>query len=108
MIVRRAAAHLPDHPNFKNQAGVAPTLPVLREIYNGTIIVNGGYGKEQGDDAIAKDQADLVAYGVPYLANPDLAERFKMDAPLNAPDMDTFYGGDEKGYTDYPFMNGTH
>lgn len=98
---------LPDHPNFKNQAGVAPTLPVLREIYNGTIIVNGGYGKEQGEDAIARDQADLVAFGVPYLANPDLAERFKMNAPLNPPDMDTFYGGDEKGYTDYPFMNAT-
>lgn len=96
---------LPDHPNFKNQEGVALTAPLLREIYKGTFIVNGGYGKKQGDDAIANDEADLVAFGVPYLANPDLAERFKSNASLNAPDTDTFYGGDETGYTDYPFMD---
>jgi N-ethylmaleimide reductase len=46
-----------------------------------------------------------VAYGVPYLANPDLVERFRRNATLNAPDMDTFYGGNEKGYTDYPFLD---
>jgi N-ethylmaleimide reductase len=43
-----------------------------------------------------------VAFGVPYLANPDLLERFRRSAPLNAPDPATFYGGAEKGYTDYP------
>jgi N-ethylmaleimide reductase len=96
---------LPDHPTFKTQEGVPPTAPILREQYTGTVIVNGGYGKEQGEAAISKGQADLVAFGVPYLANPDLAERFKRNAPLNEPDTNTFYGGDEKGYTDYPLMN---
>lgn len=96
---------LPDHPTFKTQEGVAETVPFLRELYCGTVIVNGGYGKEQGEAAISGGLADLVAFGVPYLANPDLAERFKRNAPLNAPDTNTFYGGDEKGYTDYPFMD---
>lgn len=96
---------LPDHPNFKSQEGVAPSVPVLRELYTGTVIVNGGYGQEQGNLSISTGQTDLVAFGVPYLANPDLVDRFKLNAPLNEPDMDTFYGGDEKGYTDYPFMN---
>ena len=46
----------------------------------------------------------MVSYGKPYLANPDLVERFRSDAPLNEPDVETFYGGDEHGYTDYPAM----
>jgi 2,4-dienoyl-CoA reductase-like NADH-dependent reductase (Old Yellow Enzyme family) len=49
--------------------------------------------------------ADLVAFGGVCLANPDLPERFARDAPLNVPDSATFYGGDEHGYTDYPFMD---
>ena len=46
----------------------------------------------------------MIAYGVPYLANPDLVERFAKDAPLNEPDQGSFYGGTEKGYTDYPTL----
>jgi N-ethylmaleimide reductase len=46
--------------------------------------------------------ADLVAFGVPFLANPDLPERLRDNLPLNAPDASTFYGGDERGYLDYP------
>ena len=95
---------LPGHPTFQTQEGVEPVAPVLRDIYQGTIILNGGYDLAHGQNAIADSSADLVAYGVPYLANPDLVERFKREAPLNEPDMDTFYGGDEKGYTDYPFL----
>jgi len=48
--------------------------------------------------------ANLVAFGKAYIANPDLAERIRAHADLNEPDRDTFYGGDEKGYIDYPFM----
>ena len=47
-------------------------------------------------------EKDLIAFGVPYLANPDLPERLRQAAHLNPPDQNTFYGGDEKGYTDYP------
>ena len=50
--------------------------------------------------------ADMVSFGQLYLANPDLVQRFKADAELNAPDPDTFYGGDETGYTDYPALAG--
>ncbi len=95
---------LPGHPSFTSQEGTNPVANDLRQIYNGTLIINGGYGKETGRQAIADGTADLVAFGVPYLANPDLVERYRRDAPLNEPDGKTFYGGDEKGYNDYPFL----
>lgn len=73
----------------------------LRRAYRGNYMANGAYDKARGNSAIASGHADCVAYGVPFLANPDLVERFRTDAPLNAADQSTFYGGDEKGYTDY-------
>ena len=69
-------------------------------------MVNNGYTKEMGESAVSTGSADLVAYGVPFLANPDLVARFKNGHPLNAPDQATFYGGGEKGYTDYPVYAG--
>ncbi|MFO7714967.1 alkene reductase [Desulfosarcina sp.] len=96
---------LPGHPTFKSQAGVAPVAAALRKIYTGTLMINGGYGRESAEKAVAENAADLVAFGVPYLANPDLLERYRRNAPLNVPDPDSFYGGDEKGYNDYPFLN---
>ncbi len=69
----------------------------------GAWMVNNGYDKALAEKAVA-DGADLVAFGRPYIANPDLVERLKADAPLNTPDKATFYGGREKGYTDYPTM----
>ncbi len=76
----------------------------FRPIYNGTIMTAGGYSLEAGNQAIASANADLVAFGRLSIANPDLVERFVANAPLNKPDRHTFYGGDEKGYTDYPFL----
>jgi N-ethylmaleimide reductase len=75
---------------------------VLREKFHGPLIINGGYGRETGNAVLAAGLADLVSFGVIYLANPDLAERFAEGAPLNTPDRDTFYGGDAHGYIDYP------
>jgi N-ethylmaleimide reductase len=95
---------LPGHPAFTSQEGTQPVAGELRNIYKGTLMINGGYGRETGAQAIAEGTADLVAFGVPYLANPDLVERFRRNAPLNTPDEATFYGGDEKGYNDYPFL----
>lgn len=77
----------------------------LRAAFDGTYIANGGYDKARATAVLAEGQADLVAFGIPFLANPDLPERFAKNAPLNEPDPATFYGGDEKGYTDYPFMS---
>ena len=76
----------------------------LRKAYRGNYMANGGYDKARGNAAVASGHADVVAYGVPFIANPDLVERFAKDAPLNAPDQGTFYGGGEQGYTDYPAM----
>jgi N-ethylmaleimide reductase len=76
----------------------------LRRTYRGNYIANGGYDKARGNAAIAARHADAVAYGVPFIANPDLVERFANDAPLNAADQSTFYGGTEKGYIDYPAL----
>jgi N-ethylmaleimide reductase len=81
------------------QDGVAP---LLRERFQGPFMLNGGYGLETGNAAIASGAADLVSFGVPFLSNPDLPERFAEGAPLNEPDRKTFYGGGARGYVDYP------
>jgi len=78
--------------------------PVLRKIFKGTYIVNGGFNAETGNAAIANGEADLVAFGTPFLANPDLPIRYATNAPLNTPDQATFYMGEEKGFTDYPAL----
>jgi N-ethylmaleimide reductase len=80
--------------------GVGPKE--LRSQFRGPVITAGGFGLESGNQAIAEGWADAIAYGVPFLANPDLPKRFKMGAPLNAPDESTFYASGAKGYTDYP------
>ncbi len=79
--------------------------PQLRKLFDGTFIINGGYDEASGNTAIANGEADLVAYGVPFLANPDLPHRFGRKAALNAPDQATFYAGEDKGYTDYPALS---
>jgi N-ethylmaleimide reductase len=70
----------------------------------GAWMVNNGYDQTLAEQAVA-DGADLVAFGKPYIANPDLVERLRVNAPLNTPDKATFYGGREKGYTDYPALS---
>jgi N-ethylmaleimide reductase len=84
--------------------GTPRITPVLRHVFEGTLIVNGGYDLDSGNRAIASGEADLVAFGAKFLANPDLPERFRRQAPLNAPQVETFYSGEEKGYTDYPTL----
>jgi N-ethylmaleimide reductase len=76
--------------------------PIIHEIFEGTLILNGGYDSTSGNEAIEKGDADLISFGVPFLANPDLPERFRKNTQLNPPDIATFYGGEEKGYIDYP------
>ena len=76
----------------------------LREAFAGTYIANGGYTPASAEERVHADNADAVAFGSLYIANPDLAERIVSDAPLNDPDSATFYGGTEQGYTDYPAL----
>jgi 2,4-dienoyl-CoA reductase-like NADH-dependent reductase (Old Yellow Enzyme family) len=75
----------------------------LRANFAGNYIANNGYDRERAQAALRSGAADLVAFGVPFLANPDLVRRYRDNLPLNAPDPATFYGGGEHGYTDYPF-----
>jgi N-ethylmaleimide reductase len=86
-------------------AGPACDLATLRALWHGTFIANAGYDKGRANAALACGLADAVAFGVPFIANPDLVERLRIDAPLNVADPKTFYRGGEKGYTDYPALN---
>ena len=99
-----AYIHLVDH-----SAMGAPEVPLeikkmIRKNFKNTLIICGGNDKESAETAIESGLADLVAFGRPFINNPDLVERFKNNWPLSQDlNMDLFYTADEKGYTDYPF-----
>jgi N-ethylmaleimide reductase len=76
----------------------------LRKRFKGAYVANNGYDFDLANKVLAAGEADLIAFGKLFIANPDLVERLKRGAPLNAPDKATFYGGDAKGYTDYPAL----
>jgi N-ethylmaleimide reductase len=78
------------------------TAKLFRKAFAGVFVTAGGYSAEDAEGAIAAGNADAVAFGRPFIANPDLVERFRTGSALNAPERTTFYGGAEKGYTDYP------
>jgi N-ethylmaleimide reductase len=84
--------------------GAQRMTPVLRQKFDRAYIVNGGFNLESANAAIGNGEADLVAFGVPFLANPDLPKRYRTKAPLNTPDQTTFYAGGDKGFTDYPAL----
>ena len=69
-----------------------------------TLIAGTGYTAETGEQELEKGIADLIAFGAAFLANPDLPRRFALGAALNIPDRATMFGGDSKGYIDYPFL----
>jgi 2,4-dienoyl-CoA reductase-like NADH-dependent reductase (Old Yellow Enzyme family) len=77
---------------------------LVRRLFNGALIVNEGLTKESAEQVIAKGEADAAAFGRPYIANPDLVERFRRGASLNAVNADTIYSKDRSGYTDYPTL----
>ncbi len=76
----------------------------LKKRFNGLYMANMGYNKMSAEAAIKEAHADMIAFGQLFIANPDLPERFALDAELNEPDQETFYGGNAKGYTDYPTL----
>lgn len=92
-----------------NSALGSPNVPEsifskIRKKFEGTLIRNGGYTKEEAEKSISNDKTDLVSFGRSFIANPDLIYRFENDIVLNEPDSETFYTPGEKGYTDYPFF----
>jgi N-ethylmaleimide reductase len=84
---------------------IAFDYAALRDRFDGVWMVNNGYNRQMAIDAVTSGRADLVSFGRPYIANPDLVERLKGNFPLNAlKGADTFYGGGAYGYTDYPTL----
>jgi 2,4-dienoyl-CoA reductase-like NADH-dependent reductase (Old Yellow Enzyme family) len=81
--------------------------PQLKAAFGGGYIANEKFTFETANQVLAAGEADAVAFGVPFLANPDLPERFRRNAPLNPPDQSTFYSLGPKGYTDYPALEGS-
>ncbi|WP_254276921.1 alkene reductase [Halomonas sp. 3H] len=108
---RRGLAYL--HFNEPGFAGADITYPEglreeMRRCFSGGLIYCGGYDAERAQARLDENSADAIAFGRPFIANPDLPERYRLKAALNEPDPSTFYGGDEKGYTDYPFLDNGH
>ena len=89
-----------------NEADGRPenVIKAIQENFDGAYIANGNYSACEARKRINSGSADLVSFGRLYISNPDLPKRFQNDAELNEYDEDTFYGGDEHGYTDYPFL----
>jgi len=100
MLLMRQMADLTGSP-IQDMSGDA-VVHHFRHLYTGTLILNTGINAQHGARLIAKGAGDLVAFGRDYIANPDLAERIRLDAPLNEPRPEYFYGNSATGYTDYP------
>ena len=97
-----AYLHVLDHSAMGAPAVPAEFKAKLRANFKGVFILAGGFDRDSAEAALAGKRADLIAFGRPFLANPDLVERMRTGAALNAPDMTTFYTPGAKGYTDYP------
>jgi NADH:flavin oxidoreductase / NADH oxidase family len=76
----------------------------LKRLFGGLVIANNGFDKPRANKALADGRADLIAFGKPFIANPDLVIRLFLDAPLTPVNRETLYGGSEQGYTDYPIL----
>jgi 2,4-dienoyl-CoA reductase-like NADH-dependent reductase (Old Yellow Enzyme family) len=80
-------------------------LPAIREAFRGVLIANEKFTKQSAQEAIVEGLADAVSFGLPFISNPDLVERFQQNAPLNEVNFQTLYADGEHGYTDYPFFS---
>jgi N-ethylmaleimide reductase len=96
--------HLVDHSSMGAPAVPASMKSTFREVFKGSLILSEGYDAARAERDIEDGRADLIAVGRPFLANPDLVERWRTGAPENTPDMDTFYTPGAHGYTDYPTL----
>jgi N-ethylmaleimide reductase len=102
-----AYLHVIESPPGHPDAPAAPLAPDLRKLFGGPLMVAGGYTQALAEHAIAMETADFVSFGEAFIANPDLPARLRLGARLNQADKTTFYAGGERGYTDYPFLNGS-
>jgi len=98
-------------PRVSGNAEVGEGLPPVaaasfRKLFHGKILAAGGFDAAEGTAIIEKGDADLVVFGRFFISNPDLPKRLQLGLPLNPYDRATFYGGDARGYVDYPFYEG--
>jgi N-ethylmaleimide reductase len=99
----RGAAYL-HLRHAQHEAPGEPELALIaRRHFRGALILNGGFNRETGEAAVQSGRADAIAYGLPFIANPDLPRRFLLNAPLNEVDQKRLYSSGPKGYIDYPF-----
>ncbi len=111
MLSDRKLAYLHAIEQFYGQDTVdeeRALLKRLRALYDGVFVGNGAYDAKRARHAIAEGDADAITFGRPFIANPDLPERFRLGAELNEPDQEKFYGGGREGYTDYPLLDPSH
>ena len=92
-------------PESNFRPAVRDLVPAIRKAYRGPLIINSDYHLADASAALASGRADAIAFGRPFLANPDLVARLKANAPLNQPDPETFYTQGAEGYTDYPTLD---
>jgi N-ethylmaleimide reductase len=97
-----AYIHLVDHSSMNGQPVPSQIFEIIRKNFKNTLILSGAYTAERAELAIEEKRADLIAFGRPYLANPDLVERLKNNLPLNPPNPALFYTTGPEGYLDYP------
>jgi len=100
--IKLAYIHVVDHSAMGAPEVTDSVKSKIRNAFGGTIIASGGLDKQKAEAILTEGKGDLVAFGRPYLANPDLVYRLVNDLKLNVPDYDTFYTPGPKGYTDYP------
>ena len=90
--------------NFGEATSDGFDFTALRKIFNGAYMANGGYTAELAEQSLESDKSDFIAFGTDFISNPDLPQRIRLGAQLNEADPSTYYGGDAKGYTDYPSL----
>ncbi|WP_411274599.1 alkene reductase [Daejeonella sp.] len=99
--------HLLDHSAGNASPDITRVKDIIRSRFQNILIFCGGFDMQKAEDELKKGIADLIAFGIPFLTNPDLVERMKVGSELNQPDFSTFYTPGEKGYTDYPSSRNT-
>ncbi|MED5373892.1 MAG: alkene reductase [Myxococcota bacterium] len=103
--LKLAYLHIVDHSGMGAPAVPESVKVAMSEAFGGTVIRVGGYDRASADADLAAGKADLIAFGRPFVSNPDLVKRLETGAELNAPDFNTFYTPGPKGYTDYPTLD---
>lgn len=103
-LQERRAAFLHVRHSDPRDVGERAVAAVARRCFGGALVLNGDFDRDAGAAAIAAGEADAIAYGRPFIANPDLVRRFALGAPLNAVDPVTTYGTGAEGYIDYPAL----